>query len=108
MEGEQQGIQFHQVLVAHWRIKDEPEEPNEEKGVEEACSEPHQLEASSNFRMFQGVDTDYLRALGEAVINLKLQLIMAKARVARTERKVEVITQEADELAKLLVRHLDD
>ncbi|CAI9260986.1 unnamed protein product [Lactuca saligna] len=86
MEGEQQGIQFHQVLVAHGRVKDEPkvdqgkahnirpkeehdeyvmvdldydeldQEPYEEKGVEEACSEPHQLEAPSNFRMFQGVD----------------------------------------------------
>ncbi|CAI9285420.1 unnamed protein product [Lactuca saligna] len=61
------------------------QEPDEEKGVEEACSEPHQLEAPSNFRMFQGVDTDYLRALEEAVISLKLQLIMAKARVVRAE-----------------------
>ena len=25
MEGEQQGLQFHQVLVAHGRVKDEPE-----------------------------------------------------------------------------------
>ena len=25
MEGENQGIQFHQVLVAHGRIKDEPD-----------------------------------------------------------------------------------
>ena len=25
MEGEQQGIQFHQVLVAHRMIEDEPE-----------------------------------------------------------------------------------
>ena len=58
--------------------------------------------------MFQGVDTDYLHALEEAVISLKLQLIMAKARAARAERKVEAITHEADELAELLVRHLDD
>ncbi|CAI9277197.1 unnamed protein product [Lactuca saligna] len=84
------------------------QEPDEEKGVEEACSEPHQLEAPSNFCMFQGVDTDYLRALGEAVISLKLQLIMAKARATRAERKVKVITQEADELAELLARHIDD
>ncbi|CAI9296668.1 unnamed protein product [Lactuca saligna] len=108
MEGEQQVIQFHQVLVAHGKVKDEPEEPDEEKDVEKACSEPHQLEAPPNFRMFQGVDTDYLRALEEAVISLKLQLIMAKARVVRAERKVEAITQVADELAELLVRHLDD
>ncbi|CAI9268455.1 unnamed protein product [Lactuca saligna] len=138
MEGEQQGIQFHQVLVAHGTIEDEPEgdqggahdigpkkeqheyvivdfdydeldqEQDEEKCVEEACSEPHQSEASTNFHMFQGVDTDYLRSLEEAVISLKLQLIMAKARAMRAERKVEVITQEADELAELLVRHLDD
>ncbi|CAI9262623.1 unnamed protein product [Lactuca saligna] len=84
------------------------QEPDEEKGVEEACSEPHQLEAPSNFRMFQGVDIDYLCALEEAFINLKLQLIMAKARATRAERKVEVITQEADELTELLVRHIDD
>ncbi|CAI9303341.1 unnamed protein product [Lactuca saligna] len=83
-------------------------EPDEEKGVEEARSEPHHSEAPSNFRMFQGVDTDYLRSLEEAVVSLKLQLIMAKARAVRPERKVEVITQEADELAELLVRHLDD
>ncbi|CAI9303319.1 unnamed protein product [Lactuca saligna] len=83
-------------------------ESDEEKGVEEACSEPHQLEAPSNFHMFQGVDTDYLCTLEEAVISLKLQLIMAKARAMRAERKVEVITQEADELAKLLVCHIDD
>ncbi|CAI9303145.1 unnamed protein product [Lactuca saligna] len=138
MEGEQQDTQFHQVLVAHRKVKDEPEvdqgkahdirpkeeqdkyvmvdldydeldqEPDEEKGVEEACSEPHQLEAPSNFRIFQGVDTNYLRTLEEAVISLKLQLIMAKARVVRAERKVEAITQEADELAELLVCHLDD
>ncbi|CAI9261689.1 unnamed protein product [Lactuca saligna] len=63
------------------------QEPDEEKGVEEAY---------------------YLRALEEAVINLKLQYIMAKARVVRAERKVEAITQQADELAELLVRHLDD
>ncbi|CAI9269348.1 unnamed protein product [Lactuca saligna] len=138
MEGEQQGIQFHQVLVVHGTIEDEPEgdqggvhdigpeeeqdeyvtvdfdydeldqEPDEEKGVEEASSEPHQSKALSNFRMFQRVDTDYLRSLEEAVISLMLQLIMAKARAGRAERKVEVITQEADELAELLVRHLDD
>ncbi|CAI9296863.1 unnamed protein product [Lactuca saligna] len=138
MEGEQQGIQFHHVLAAHETTEDEPEgdqgeahnigledeqdeyvivdfdydemdqEPDEEKGVEEACNEPQQSEAPSNFRMFQGVDTNYLRSLEEAVISLKLQLIMTKARVVRAERKVEVITQEADELAELLVRHLDD
>ncbi|CAI9281876.1 unnamed protein product [Lactuca saligna] len=108
MEGEQQGLQFHQVLVAYGRVKDEPEEPDEEKGVEEACSEPHHLEAASNFRMFQGVDTDYLRALEEAIISLKLQFIMPKARATRAERKVEVITQEEDELAELLVRHIDN
>ncbi|CAI9282012.1 unnamed protein product [Lactuca saligna] len=138
MEGEQQDTQFHQVLIAHGKVKDEPEvnqgkaheirpkeeqdeyvmvdldydeldqEPDEEKGIEDACSEPHQLEAPSNFRMFQGVDTDYLHALEEAVISLKLQLIMAKARVVQAEQKVEAITQEADELAELLVRHLDD
>ncbi|CAI9263347.1 unnamed protein product [Lactuca saligna] len=84
------------------------QEPDEEKVVEEGCSEPHQLEAPSNLRMFQGVDTEYLRALEEVVITLKLQLIMAKARATRAERKVEVITQEADELAELLVRHIDD
>ena len=66
------------------------------------------MEAPSHFRMFQGVDTDNLHALEVAVISLKLQLIMAKARATRAERKVEVITQEADELAELLVRHLDD
>ncbi|CAI9283505.1 unnamed protein product [Lactuca saligna] len=84
------------------------QERDEEKGVEEACSEPHQLEALSNFHMFQGVDTDYLRALEGAVISLKLQLIMAKTKATRAERKVEVITQEADELAELLVGHIDD
>ncbi|CAI9259142.1 unnamed protein product [Lactuca saligna] len=108
MEREQQGIQFHQVLVANGRVKDEPEEPDEEKDVEEVCREPHQLEAPSNFCMFQGVDTDYLRTLEEAVISLKLQLIIAKARATRAERKVEVITQEVDELPELLVRHIDD
>ncbi|CAI9284635.1 unnamed protein product [Lactuca saligna] len=84
------------------------QEPDEEKGIEEACSEPHQLEAPSNFCMFQGVDTDYLRALEEAVISLKLQLIMAKARVVQAERKVKEIIQQADELAEPLVCHLDD
>ena len=115
MEGEQQGIHLHQVLVAHEKIKDEPEvdqgkvhangpeeeqdeyvmvdfdydeldqEASEEKGIEEACSGPHQLEVPPKFRMFQGVDTDYLRALEETVISMKLQLIMAKARATRAE-----------------------
>ncbi|CAI9284494.1 unnamed protein product [Lactuca saligna] len=84
------------------------QEPDEEKSVEEACSEPHQEEAPSNFRMFQGVDTDYLRSLEEAVISLKLQLIMTKARVVQAERKVEVITHVVDELVEFLVRHLDN
>ena len=71
MEGENQGIQSHQVLVTHGKIKDEPEvdqggahgigpeeeqdeyvlvdfdyneldqEPDKEKGVEEVRSEHH-------------------------------------------------------------------
>ncbi|CAI9260499.1 unnamed protein product [Lactuca saligna] len=138
MEGEHQGLQFHQVLVAHGRIKNEPEvdqggahdigteeehdeyvivnfnldelgqESDEEKGVEEARSEHHQSETPPDSRTFHGVDTDYLRSLEEAIISLKLQLIMAKARVVRAKQKVEVINQEVDELAELLIRHLDD
>ncbi|CAI9277996.1 unnamed protein product [Lactuca saligna] len=95
-------------MIVDFNYDELDQEPDEEKGVKGACSEPHQSEAPSNFRMFQGVDTDYLRSLEEAVISLKLQLIMTKARVVRAEPKVEVITQEADELAELLVHHLDD
>ncbi|CAI9285733.1 unnamed protein product [Lactuca saligna] len=114
-EGHQEGAhnigpeeEHNEYMIVDFDYDELDQEPDEEKGVEEACSEPHQAEAPSNFLMFQGVDTDYLRSLEEAVIILKLQLIMTKARAMRFERKVEVITQEADELAELLVRHLDD
>ena len=138
MEGEHQGIQFHQVLVAHRMIEDDPEgdqggahdvgpeaeqdeyviadfeydeldqELDEEKGVEEARSELHLPEVPSNSRTVQRGDTNYLRSLEEAIISLKLQLITAKARAVRAEQRVDVITQEADELAELLIRELDN
>ena len=122
MEGEHQGLQFHQAPVTHGRIKDEPEvdqggahdigpkeeqdeyvivdfdcdeldqEPDEEKGVEEARSEHHQSETPLDSRTFQGVDKDYPRSLEEAIISLKLQLITAEARVVRVEQRVDVIT----------------
>ncbi|CAI9289767.1 unnamed protein product [Lactuca saligna] len=85
-----------------------PAEPDEEKGIEEARSEHHQSETPPDSRVFQGVDTDYLRSLEEVIISLKLQLIMAKARAVRAEQKVDLITQEADEPTELLIRHLDD
>ncbi|CAI9281455.1 unnamed protein product [Lactuca saligna] len=95
MEGEHQGIQFHQEL-------------DEEKGIEETRNEPHPLKAQSDSRMIQRIDTNYLRSLEEAIISLKLQLIAAKARAVQAERRVEVITQEADELAELLIHQLDN
>ncbi|CAI9277035.1 unnamed protein product [Lactuca saligna] len=97
-----------EYVIVEFDYDELDKEPNEEKGVEEARSEPHQSGAPSNFCMFQGVDTDYVRALEETVISLKLQLIMAKTRAMRAERKVELITQEADELAELLICQLDD
>ncbi|CAI9282878.1 unnamed protein product [Lactuca saligna] len=104
-EGDQEGAhdigpeeEQDEYVIFDFDYDELDQEPNEEKGVEEACSEPHQAEAPSN----------YLRSLEEAVISLKLQLIMTKARAVRAEQKVEVITQEVGELAELLVCHLDN
>ncbi|CAI9302760.1 unnamed protein product [Lactuca saligna] len=83
-------------------------ELDEEKGVEEARSEPNLSKAPSDPRTVQRVDTDYLRPLKEAMISLKLELITTEARAVRAEQRVEVITQEADELDEIVVRELDD
>ncbi|CAI9284327.1 unnamed protein product [Lactuca saligna] len=98
MEGEHQGIQLHQS----------DQELDEEKGVEETHSEPHLSKAPSDSCMVQRVDTNYLCSLEEAIISRKLQLITTKERVVKAKQRVEVITQEADELAELLIRQLDD
>ncbi|CAI9269895.1 unnamed protein product [Lactuca saligna] len=95
-------------VIVDFEYEELNQELDKEKGVEEARSELHLSEAPSNYRTVQRVDTNYLRSLEETIISLKLQLITAKARVVRAEQRIEVITQEADELAELLIRELDD
>ncbi|CAI9270881.1 unnamed protein product [Lactuca saligna] len=114
--GEEQGaahdvgpeVEREEYVVTDYEYDESDQELDEEKDVEEARSDPHLSKAPSDPRTVQKGDTDYLRSLEEAVISLKLQLFTAEARDVRAEKRVEVITQEADELAELLIRQLDD
>ncbi|CAI9279912.1 unnamed protein product [Lactuca saligna] len=114
-EGDQGGahdvgpeVEQDEYVIIDFEYDESEQELDKEKRVEEASSEPHLSKASSDPHTVQRVYTNYLRSLEEAIIGLKLQLITAEVRAVRSEQRVEVITQEADELAELLIRQLDD
>ncbi|CAI9277653.1 unnamed protein product [Lactuca saligna] len=101
-------VEQDEYVIIDFEYDESDQELDKEKGVEEARSEPQLSKAPPDSCTVQRVDTNYLRSLDEAIISLKLQLITAKARAVQAEQRVEVITQEADELVELLIRQLDD
>ncbi|CAI9284171.1 unnamed protein product [Lactuca saligna] len=113
MDDDQQGVHFCQELVAQGVLEEDPEEnpeggPAMGKDAEEARNELHLSKSPSDLRMVQKGDAYHLRSLEEEITNLKHQIFAAEARVVRAEKRVEVVTQEANELDKLLIHQLDD
>ncbi|CAI9264026.1 unnamed protein product [Lactuca saligna] len=132
MEGAHQGILFYQNVVPHRVVDEDPvveaaagvrpeehvdtdygfEEPDEiieEDGdVNEAPGEPHPSEVLSNPPMIPETDIDYIRSLEEEITNLKRHLFAAEARAVQAEQREDVITQEVNKMAELLIRQLDD
>ncbi|CAI9281534.1 unnamed protein product [Lactuca saligna] len=64
-----------------------------------ALSEPHTIQEN---------DTDYIHSLENEITNVKRPLFAAEARVVQAEQREEVITQEVNALAELLICQLDD
>ena len=83
------------------------EESDKREDIMETHSEPHPSETLPNQHTVQESTTDHTCSLEDEVANLKQQLFAAEARVVRAEQKEDVITREANELAKLLVRQFD-
>ncbi|CAI9303207.1 unnamed protein product [Lactuca saligna] len=81
---------YYQALVAFGEIEADLEEDPEENPE----GRPEEYMES---------DTDHIRSVEDKIISLKRQLFAAEARVIRAERREEV-----NELAKLLIRQLDD
>ncbi|CAI9304361.1 unnamed protein product [Lactuca saligna] len=80
----------------------------EGKDIKEARNEPHLSKAPSNPRTVLRGDAYHLRSLEEEITNLKRQLFATEARVVRADQRVEVITQEVNELVEHLIRQLND
>ncbi|CAI9260333.1 unnamed protein product [Lactuca saligna] len=108
--GQQVGpeVEPGKYVVTDYEYDESDRESDEGKDVEEACNEPHLSKAPSDPHMVQRGDAYHLRSLEEVITNLKRQLFMTEARAVLAEQRVEVITQEANELAELLIRQLDD
>ncbi|CAI9295437.1 unnamed protein product [Lactuca saligna] len=108
--GQQVGpeVEPEEYVVTNYEYEESDQESDEGKDVEEARNELHLSKAPSDPRMVQKGDAYHLRSLEDEIKNLKRQLFVTEARVVRAEQRVEVITQEENELAELLIRQLDD
>ncbi|CAH1420752.1 unnamed protein product [Lactuca virosa] len=102
------GVEPEEYVVTDCEYDESDRESDEGKDVKETPSKPHPSEAISDPHTIQESDTDYIRSLEKEIANLKCQLFAAEARAVRAEQREEVITQEVNELAELLIRQLDD
>ncbi|CAI9290623.1 unnamed protein product [Lactuca saligna] len=75
--------------------------------IKETTSEPHPSETRSDWHTVQESTTYHICSLEIEVANLKQQLFAAEARSARARQREDVITQEANKLAKILVFQFD-
>ncbi|CAH1436100.1 unnamed protein product [Lactuca virosa] len=97
-----------EYVVTDYEYDESDQESDEGKDVKETSSKPHPSKALSDPHTIQESDTDYIRSLEKEITNLKRQLFAAEARAVRAEQREEVITQEVNELAELLIRQFDD
>ncbi|CAI9299164.1 unnamed protein product [Lactuca saligna] len=101
-------VEPEEYVVTDYEYGESNQELDEGNDVEEACSEPHLSKAPSDPRTVLKSDTDHLRSLEEEITNLKRQIFAGKERVVQVEKRVKVITQEANKLVELQIRQLDD
>ncbi|CAI9282705.1 unnamed protein product [Lactuca saligna] len=101
-------VEPKEYVVTDYEYGESDQEIDEGKDVEEGRSEPHLSTAPSDPHTVQNGDAYHLRSLEEEKTNLKHQLFASEARAIRVEQRVEVITQEGNEPAELLIRPLDD
>ncbi|CAH1426789.1 unnamed protein product [Lactuca virosa] len=102
------GVEPEEYVVTDYEYDESDWESDEGKDVKETPSKPHPSEALSDPHTIQESDIDYIHSLEKEIGNLKHQLFAVEARVVRAEQREEVITQEVNELAELLIRQLDD
>ncbi|CAI9268292.1 unnamed protein product [Lactuca saligna] len=101
-------VEPEEYVVTDCEYDESDWDSGEGKDIEEACNEPHLSKAPLDPRTVHRGDAYDLRSLEEEITHLKLQFFATEARFVRAEKRVEVITQEANELAELLIRQLDD
>lgn len=101
-------VEPEEYVVTDYEYGESDQELDEARDVEETYSEPHLSEVPSDPHTIQKSDTYHIHSLEEEITNLKLQLFAAEARVVRAEQREEIITQEVNEVAELLIRQLDN
>ncbi|CAI9276655.1 unnamed protein product [Lactuca saligna] len=108
--GQQVGpdVEPKEYVVTDYEYDESGRESDEGKDIDEVCNEPHLLNAPSDPWTVQRGDAYHLCSLEEEITNLKCQLFATEARDVRAEQRVEIITQEVNELAELLIHQLDD
>ncbi|CAI9279438.1 unnamed protein product [Lactuca saligna] len=102
------GVEPEEYVVTDYEYDESNQESDEGTKVKETSSKPHLSKALSGPHTIQESDTDYIRSLEKEITNLKRQLLAAETRAIRAEQREEIITQEVNELAELLIRQLDD
>ncbi|CAI9302993.1 unnamed protein product [Lactuca saligna] len=101
-------VEPEEYVATDYEYDESDRDSDEGKDVEEARNEPYLSKVASDPHTVQRGDAYYLRSLEEEITNHKRQLFATEARAIRAEQRVEVITQEANELAELLISQLDD
>ena len=131
MEGEQQGIQFHQVLVAHGMLEDEPEGNQEgahDVGPDEYTDTDYEFEETDD-DIEEGQDprkdhaTSFVseaqqdhptppvnpprenRSPEAEIAALRQQLYAMEARAVRAEHERDEVIGDMTEMAQLLAQH---
>ncbi|CAI9289275.1 unnamed protein product [Lactuca saligna] len=95
------------TLVMDYEDDESDEESDEGEHIKETSSEPHPTETPPAQHVVQESTTDQILSLEQEVANLKQQLFAAEAMVVQARQRENMITQEANELAELLVRQFD-
>ena len=131
MEGDQLGIQFHQVLVAHGMLEDEPEGNPEEAhdvGPDEYIDTDYEFgETDDDVEEGQDGDKDHIppceneaqpdhpappvnpprenRSPEAEIAALRQQLYAMEARAVRAEHERDEVIGDMAEMAQLLAQH---
>ncbi|CAI9298925.1 unnamed protein product [Lactuca saligna] len=101
-------VELGEYVVTDYEYDESDQELDEGKDIEDTPSKLHPSKALSDPHTTQESNADYIRSLENEIANLKHQLFAAEARVVPAEQRKEVITQEVNDLAELLIRQLKD